>query len=297
MIAANMHNDTASKELACIVCGNTTLHPVVYEKRGYPIRRCIQCKLGRTEIPEDFNPGSLYDASYFAGGQTDGYANYVASEAILRAEFREVLQELDAIGANRGRLLEIGCAYGFFLIEAQRSFDVVGIEIADDAVAFCRSRGLDVHQGGLSDELLRNQGQFDVVVMLDVIEHLPDPESALRIVRRHLLPGGHLVLTTGDWMSLISRISGRYWRLMTPPQHLFFFSPNTLASLLTRVGFHSIRCTHPWKRVPLRLALFQALRAVGLQRLLPRSSMLDKLGIPVNLFDAMRIVATRSGED
>jgi len=78
---------------------------------------------------------------------------------------------------------------------------------------------------------------------------------------------------------------------MTPPQHLWFFSPATLGALLARHGFRVEVVTHPWKHVPLKLIAFQAARYVG------QSALVNKLpirgGIPVNLFDAMRVVAVR----
>jgi SAM-dependent methyltransferase len=68
-----------------------------------------------------------------------------------------------------GRLLEIGCAYGFFLEEARRFYDVAGIEIADAAVAFCRNRGLAVINGVAEEAVFTQFGMCDVIVLLDVI--------------------------------------------------------------------------------------------------------------------------------
>ena len=67
--------------------------------------------------------------------------------------------------------------------------------------------------------------------MLDVIEHLRDPAETVRLLVEALAPRGLLVITTGDWGSLCGRLMGRHWRLMTPPQHLFFFSKSNLAAL------------------------------------------------------------------
>ena len=74
-------------------------------------------------------------------------------------------------------------------------------------------------------------------------------------------------------------------------KHLYFFSKPTLTRMLGRVGFEVIECSHPWKIVPLDLMVFQLLRVFGLpNRALPR---LGNLGIPINLFDAFRLVARR----
>ena len=58
---------------------------------------------------------------------------------------------------------------------------------------------------------------------------------------------------------------GRRWRLMTPPQHLWFFSPKTLEAVLARCGFRVLALDHPWKLVPLSMIVFQSLRMAGLR--------------------------------
>jgi SAM-dependent methyltransferase len=182
----------------------------------------------------------------------------------------------------------VGCAYGFFLQEAKPWFDVAGIEIAADAAAHCRAAGLAVHAGIADEAMLQRLGSFDVIVMLDVVEHLPDPHGTLRLLGAHLRPGGIIVVTTGDFGSLVARLAGRHWRLMTPPQHLWFFTRASLARMAGSVGLACEHVDHPWKIVPLSLVRFQLRRMLGLpQRARPGAG---GIGLPLNLFDAMRVV-------
>src|SRR6185436_6834394 len=108
-------------------------------------------------------------------------------------------------------------------------------------------------------------------------------------LRRAMRSGGRLLLTTGDFSAPLARLLGRRWRLMTPPQHLWFFSPATLGALLSRTGFRVASVEHPAKIVPLSLIAFQAARLLGGSA--PQWARRVPGGIPVNLFDAMRIVA------
>jgi len=202
-----------------------------------------------------------------------------------------VLRDLAAAGARDGRLLEIGCAYGFFLDEARASFRVSGVELAPEAVAACRTRGLDVVQEA-DDAFYRSRAPFDVVVMLDVIEHLQAPDEVLTTVHRHTRPGALMVISTGDFGSLAARLFGRRWRLMTPPQHLWFFTERSLKRLLEQRGFRVVRATRPWKLVPLHLIAYQLSRYLGGQNSLRRVRIPG--GVPVNLFDAMRVIAVRN---
>jgi 2-polyprenyl-3-methyl-5-hydroxy-6-metoxy-1,4-benzoquinol methylase len=210
---------------------------------------------------------------------------------VVRREFRTAVRDLIRTGCASGKLLELGCAYGFFLAEAKTYFEVQGIEVSDSAASFCRARGFDVEQGTITAEYVARRAPFDAVVMLDVVEHLMEPDKVMELVRVALKPGARLMLTTGDWESTMSRIMGRNWRLMTPPQHAFFFSPRTLSAMLTRVGFDVIECRKPWKTVPIGLIAYQLGRILGMSRP-PRLSG-TQFGLPINLFDAFRMVAVR----
>ena len=277
--------------MSCVVCGGTAAPVALYRVGHYEIVRCVECGAGHTLTPPDFKPASIYTEAYFQGGQADGYADYQGSRGILVAEFRRVLRDLAAAGADSGRLLEIGCAYGFFLEAARPSFQVSGIELAPAAVAACRARSLDVVQTA-DEAFYRSRAPFDAVVMLDVLEHLEAPHEVLDTIRCHTRPGALLVISTGDFGSLAARLLGRRWRLMTPPQHLWFFTELSLARLLLRHGFRVLRTVRPWKRVPIQLMAYQLGRYLGGQDWLSRVRIPG--GVPVNLFDAIRVIAQRN---
>ena len=282
------------RTLLCPVCGTPTLHRSCMHKNGCEVLACSVCGVGRADTT-NFDPAAYYTDAYFEGGQADGYADYAGSEAVLRREFRATVEHLGRF-VPRGRLLEIGCAYGFFLLEARRRFDVSGIEIAEGAVRFCHGRGLaDVRHGVLDEETVRNLPSMDAIVLLDVIEHLPDPNDAFRLLASKLKPKGVLMLTTGDWSSVVARITGPHWRLMTPPQHSFYFTPKSLRILGERHGLATVEIGRPWKSVPLSLILYQLRRILG-RRATPHSQshLLSSIGIPVNLFDTMRVVYRKS---
>jgi SAM-dependent methyltransferase len=143
---------------------------------------------------------------------------------------------------------------------------------------------------GVADQsVLAKFGMLDVIVLLDVIEHLPDPQSTLSLCRQHLNPGGVIVITTGDFASFYARLAGRNWRLMTPPQHLWFFTPQSILRLSHSLGFRLEACDHPWKIVPLALIEFQMRRLIGAD-VRPVIGFANHIGLPLNLFDAMRCV-------
>ena len=272
--------------LPCPACNSPTRQRYLYTKEGCPILQCKECGIGRAETA-GFDPSSYYNEAYFSGGYSDGYADYLGAEPVLRREFARVVAFLRQHCVGR-RLLEIGCAYGFFLHEARRYFDVFGIELAEHAATLCCRSGLTVVHGRADEESLHRLGRMDAIVLLDVIEHLPYPRQTLDLCARQLNPGGIILLTTGDFGSILARLAGANWRLMTPPQHLWFFTRESIKRLSEGVGLELVCYDHPWKLVPLSLVLFQLSRLLGKRP--TRRPQASGFGIPVNLFDAMRVV-------
>jgi SAM-dependent methyltransferase len=272
----------------CLACASPTEEEFLWEKSGSRVFRCTECGLG-SAANGSFDPQTYYTADFFNGKTAGGYPDYLSSEPVLRAEFRSIVDRASQI-ISSGTLIEIGAAYGFFLIEAKAHYRVHGVEIAEEAAQFARARGLDVRSGCLTREILEEIGPVDVAVMLDVIEHLEDPKATLALCSEFLRPGGIVVLTTPDFASALARITARGWRNMTPPQHLWFFTPESIKKTAMAVGLELYRVDHPWKRVPLSLIAQLIGRYTGLELPRPALSSLSKIGMPVNLFDAMRVV-------
>jgi SAM-dependent methyltransferase len=105
------------------------------------------------------------------------------------------------------RILEVGCGLGFFASRLARRFSVVGLDISLEALSFARQRwGFRSLIRGDAEFLPYLSETFDVVIALDVIEHLAQPEAFLAEAARVLHPGGVLVLTTPNPASLGARV-------------------------------------------------------------------------------------------
>ena len=185
--------------------------------------------------PSDFDPGAYYTGDYFSGGHADGYADYRGAEPVLRREFGNTVRFIRKYRAS-GRLLDVGCAYGFFLQEARRYFDVAGIEISEEAATYCRKQGLRVLRAWPTRAIFAQLGTMDVITLLDVLEHLPSPHETLALCTRYLSPGGIILITTGDFASPSARVAGARWRLMTPPQHLWYFTLESIERMAHALG-------------------------------------------------------------
>lgn len=225
-----------SAERACDLCGSSS-QTALYEKDGWPIVRCSDCGLvfvGRELAPEELV--AMYDEDYYEDPAQDGYASYAAAEARKRLHDRSLLGELEQLIAP-GDLLEIGCAYGFFLDEARaRGWRVRGIEPSKHAAAEASRRlGSSIPTMAFTALPIEPSSQ-DAIAMWDVIEHLPDPRATVEAAQQWLRPGGVLALSTGNVSSLAARLHGIDWSLMTPPWHQFYFSRKTIRRLLLGAG-------------------------------------------------------------
>ena len=273
-----------SEQLQCPGCGGDTPQRFLFRKNHCDILQCQTCGLGRA-IAQGFEPEKYYNENYFIGGQRDGYADYPSCEPVLRREFARTIEFIRK-QVPSGRLLEIGCAYGFFLKEAAPYFDVMGVELCHGASQFCRDGGLSVFTGPVDEFALSQFGKVDVVVMLDVIEHLLDPTRILALCANVLNSDGLIVVTTGDFSSLYARVAGRRWRLMTPPQHLWYFTPKSMRGIGASSGLRMMTCDYPGKVVPLSLVGFQLSRLLGGRPL--QINFGSGIGVPINMHDAMR---------
>jgi len=118
------------------------------------------------------------------------------------------------------------------------------LELSSQAAAFARDHyGLDVREGGIGSDVWGNR-TFDVVTLFHVLEHLPDPGTALLVVRSLLRAEGVLVAQVPNVDSYQARLFGRRWYGLDVPRHVVNFTAQSLARLLARCGFENDRIGH-----------------------------------------------------
>jgi SAM-dependent methyltransferase len=147
------------------------------------------------------------------------------------------------INTGRGRLLDVGCAYGFFLHEMQsRGWQVEGVEISGTGKQYVQNTwGINVYPEPL-ENLDIPENSFDVITLFYLIEHVGDPLELLNKVNRILKPGG-LILLRWPHSTPTVRILGPLSKkldLYHTPYHLYDFSPKTMKKLLTLSGFKDV---------------------------------------------------------
>lgn len=175
---------------------------------------------------------SHYGEEYYTGGVFHDYIGEREERVASARAHCDLLAQL----APRGRLLDVGCAAGFFLEAAATRWEVTGVEFSPYAADFARrTLGHRVLTGDIASVDL-DAASFEVVTLWNTIEHMSDPVNALARVAEVAAPGGLVVITTGNVSGPIARRSLPEWDLMAPPEHLFFFSPQTITRLLHEAG-------------------------------------------------------------
>jgi 2-polyprenyl-3-methyl-5-hydroxy-6-metoxy-1,4-benzoquinol methylase len=234
---------TGLETVPCALCGGTRTRRYC-TKFGYPIVKCRRCGLVycnprlSAEATEQ-----RYNADYFRNEYlpTVRPPEGVDEGQFLDDRFRPVIRLLERSGAAKGRVLEIGTGAGFFLKAAARAgWDAHGLELSAEAAAYARETlGLDVRQAPAED-MPFEPGSFDAAAMFEVIEHLRDPMAVLRAARRAVRPGGALVLSTPNLNSVSRWILGRQWAVLSPAEHLYYFTEGTLTAILVKAGFSRV---------------------------------------------------------
>lgn len=280
-----MENKTV--EVKCLNCNSGTR--IWGNKNSYDLYSCSVCGLIFVYPLPD--PSSVYNQDYFSGAYSGfGYVNYDADKEPMVPTFNKYLDLFSRYGKEKGSLFDIGAATGFFLkIAKSRGYGVSGVEMSDHAAGEARKAGIDVSSGDLMSMSIANNS-FDVVTMLDVLEHMTEPFVELLESKRILKSGGLLVVNAPNGQSLLARILKTKWHLVLPPEHLFYFSPKNLSMFLEANGFETVyngtlgkrftfqyifKMLYKWQKLPIWNYLSKIFS----------KGILSRFYIPINLHD------------
>jgi len=238
----------------CILCGGLRWRSVLCEG-PWAYLRCRRCGL----VFLHPQPTSEFLHQHYQDYLPDDQEGVESWRRLMIEVWNRSGRLIQQLFPIPGRLLDVGCGYGFFLERmALCGWQVKGIEISAKARRYAREvLRLEVSEKALPRPDWRD-GSFDVVTLFYVIEHLADPLSTLRETHRLLRPGGLLLLRWPHTTPLARMLKpwADHLKLYQAPSHLFDFSPATLGMMLRRSGFQAIRTTvSGWTRPKARGAL------------------------------------------
>ncbi len=225
----------------CPVCSRCAGHFFV-RQRGFDWFSCPGC--GSKYLAPRPTASHLRDV--YQAYLPTGPREVAAWRRLMEDIFRQALAVLGTPGQEARDLLDVGCAFGFFVeAAAARGWRARGIDVCAGAVAAARERGLPVQQASLEEGEFAPDS-FDAITLFYVLEHVRDPRAALRRVFRWLRPGGQLLLRVPHSAPLVRVLDtlGVPNALFDPPHHLQDFAPRALCGLLAETGFERV-ATYP----------------------------------------------------
>lgn len=224
-------------ETGCYNCGSSGHTPYAAEN-GFCLVKCAACGLLYVTPRPDENQIAKAHECGVHQGQSELDMTGVFHEFTIPG-YLKVLKDLYGceLEARTRTWLDIGCGHGEFLIAVQRSSNgrvsARGLEPNQHKQRSARSRGLEVTYF----DLRTHTEQYDVVSLLNVYSHLPNPPEFLRLCKGLLKPGGELLLETGDTADLPRDEHPRPFLL---PDHLSFASERIVLDMLQRWGFRAL---------------------------------------------------------
>jgi len=182
---------------------------------------------------------------------------YVSQSEGRLATFKEGLARIEKAYPRKGRILDVGCAAGFFVKTAKEGgWDAYGVEPSRWLAEWGNNNfGLNLKSGTLEEAEYPNN-YFDVVTLWDVLEHVPDAAATLREIRRILKPGGLVVVNYPNIGSNLAKVFGRKWWFLLSV-HLYYFTPHTIKAMLERNGYELVVHKHHYQKLKMGYLVFR----------------------------------------
>lgn len=230
------------EEVNCDICGfnQNEIYLDLQDRftgEWFKLTKCVCC----SHIYLNPRPSKKKLRQYYPESYEQHQVLHQSEKLVNRPEFHAaniLVDFIEKFRAQRGRLLDVGCATGIFLKAAElRGWHGTGIELVETAAQIAREQfQLNVHVGVL-EEIDLPKKSFEVITFWDVLEHLPSPSQAMEKCYELLVPGGLVVFTTPNLASFDRYIFGKYWIGWEVPRHLHLFTPYSVARLIAKSGF------------------------------------------------------------
>lgn len=241
----------------CLVCESAAAR-LLYRLPHISVVRCDACdQIYLHPLPTEADIQTLFSGLYANGDggmpELQGYYGFCFDDRPDNPLVQLYESWLDALERHRppGRLLDVGCGTGLFLVVARRrGWRPVGVDDCAEAARHAiETFGCDVRIGDV--ESLELDERFDAITMWDVLEHSRRPVNLLRTLRGALAPGGVLGVACPNQRNLMDVVARALYRVsgghITSPlekfyfhQHFLYFTPDTLRQGLRRAGFEAL---------------------------------------------------------
>ncbi len=233
-------------------CGNTDLHPF-----GPDYSECREC--GTVVYPKDMAPAQFlvgdddtayYGKKYWLEHQQEDLGSgdiHTRGRSDITERNLHWLEAMLKYQLPPAKVMELGCSHGSFIaLLRQAGYDASGVEMSPWVVDYAKETfGVPVVTGPI-ETLDIAPGSLDVIVLMDVLEHLPDPEGTMRQCLTLLKPDGLLLVQTpqykegADYASMVAA-GTPFLDMLIPEEHIYLFSDRSATQLFKQLGAEYIQ--------------------------------------------------------
>lgn len=280
----------------CNFCGNE--HEKLLYKDYPHLVLCDKCGLVYTKAQMDVEAmKEFYHDDYFVSTNSvkKGYDDYFTAKRDICNTFSKRMDMIEKYATYPGKLLDVGCAAGFFLEVARgRGWDVHGVDISEVCANFAKkTSGINV-KTGLFVNTSFEENSFDLIAMWDYLEHSITPKEDIQHAWNLLKENGLLVIATPDISSIPARVCRTNWIGIKLEEHFYYFTREVLSKALKNVGFDMLKVGYIGKHISCdmvadRLRYYNLFLSRTIGKLLKKM----KFSFYCNPFDIMLLIAKK----
>ncbi|MCB1178865.1 MAG: class I SAM-dependent methyltransferase [Leptospiraceae bacterium] len=216
-------------------CNWQFLYKSEFNSYDLPIHKCNTCKLQAIHPREKINFKEMYSEKYYTGKSEYSYKDERRTEKYDSYVWDARIKNIKKFIKN-GNFLDVGCSFGGLLSRAkQAGFNPYGVEVSEFSSEFTRKKGIPVFTGNFID-CEYEENFFDVITMIEVIEHLENPSKVFDKLYSLVKPGGLVVIQTANFDGLQAKEEGKNYHYYLPG-HLYYYSDSNLTNFLKERGF------------------------------------------------------------
>lgn len=219
--------------MRCIICENKnlTLFKKINDKSIYECRNCslamtLEKERGKLEIREKSNYLNFYN-----------FNEYKKSEIKLKKRIKKLIKIITKF-KKKGNVLDVGAGFGLFsaLLLKCKDFRITIVEPVLDP-NYINKNEILYHKKNVEEFLKFNKNKYDLILLIDVLEHFKDPLLNLKKLKKILKSDGYIIIQVPNYKSLMAK-SCTNWAWWMVEEHKFHFSPKSIYYLLKKAGYN-----------------------------------------------------------
>lgn len=214
----------------CFLCQKNNF-TVIYELNDKQILQCQNDGLFSAKLKKDTK---LYGKKYYDLNPHPSSSN----QKYFQEKLDFIKSQISPNSQKTLNILDVGCGWGNFLeVLKKQGINYKGIDSSNEAIAICRSKGLNIEKILLQDLSSKEKNKYSAITFFQVMEHVTNPLPILEAAKKLLKKNGIILITTPNNDSPLRKFFGKKWSVYQEPSHFVFYDKKNLSQTLKLTGF------------------------------------------------------------